>query len=125
MEDQILRIPAVSDAMRSMSRVNEKHDADADARKERREQEQRQKNDDNLPTEFVTDEKVDQAIQSFSQEVQNRANGLTADKIGHGPGLKVVLRDGTGAVIRQFTGEEFLKVREAVANRGRILDQKL
>lgn len=73
-------------------------------------------------------EDLELAIQQFATDRQSRENGLQADLVGQGPGLKVVLKDGTGAVIRQFTGEEFVKLREAVASdtpRGKILDQKL
>ena len=78
----------------------------------------------------ATPESVDQAIQAFQNDQRTQAMGLTAARTeAKGPGLKVVLRDGTGAVIRQFTGEEFLRLREAAQNdpksRGKILDQKL
>ncbi len=81
----------------------------------------------------VDDEKVAAAVQDFSQELSLRMNGLQASIINSGlsagPGLKVVLKDGTGAVVRQFTGEEFLRLKEAASKdghaRGKILDQKL
>ena len=53
------------------------------------------------------------AVTAFATELQNQTAGLSASMSGQGPGLKVVLKDGSGAVIRQPTGEEFLKLREA------------
>lgn len=77
-------------------------------------------------------EEVEKEVQAevlrFREDAQSVANGLTASTEQDGPGLKVVLKDGSGTVIRQLTGEEFLKLREAVeqiATRGKILDQKL
>lgn len=77
-------------------------------------------------------EEVEKEVQAevlrFREDAQSVANGLTASAEQDGPGLKVVLKDGSGTVIRQLTGEEFLKLREAVeqiATRGKILDQKL
>ncbi len=72
--------------------------------------------------------KMEQALQSFKDDPQTQANGISAETEGNGPGLKVVVKDSSGSVIRHFTGEEFLKLREAVSQdkkgRGRILDQK-
>ena len=69
------------------------------------------------------------AVEGFERELAAAAQGLQASVTGHGPGLKVVLKDGTGGVVRQFSGEEFLKLREAAsscgeARRGKLLDQK-
>ncbi len=77
---------------------------------------------------LVTDEKIAEAVETFASDVQSQRSGLSAAMQGKGPGLKVILKDGTGAVIRQFTGEEFLRLRQDVARdqngRGKILDQK-
>ncbi|MDR3608857.1 MAG: hypothetical protein P4M08_15945 [Oligoflexia bacterium] len=71
---------------------------------------------------------VDKALETFSADPQTRASGLAAAAEGSGPGLRVVLKDAQGKVVRQFTGEEFLRLREAAAQdhraRGKILDQK-
>lgn len=68
------------------------------------------------------------AVASFQADPQAQASGLSAKAEGDGPGLKVVLKDTAGQVIRQFTGEEFIRLRETVARdqrgRGKILDQK-
>lgn len=71
--------------------------------------------------------KVDSAVSSFGRETDAIANGLSAEVEGKGPGLRVTLKDGRGAVIRQFTGEEFVRLREAASGtgRGKLLDKKL
>jgi uncharacterized FlaG/YvyC family protein len=121
-----MRVAPLSEAVRSMNRVQEKQDTDADQRRQSQ-QDSRRKRDEEQ-TEAVTDEKVQAAISAFAADKQNQVVGITAHKDGTGPGLRVYLRDGTGTVIRQMTGEEFLKVREAAQDgrvRGKILDQKL
>jgi len=71
--------------------------------------------------------KVNSALAAFEQESAAALQGLKAAIEGSGPGLRVTLKDGTGAVVRQFTGEEFVRLREAAAgtNRGKLLDKKL
>ena len=66
------------------------------------------------------------AVDAFSHDDAVTANGLSAALEGKGPGLRVTLTDGRGAVVRQFTGEEFLRLREAatVTKRGSLLDKK-
>ncbi len=76
----------------------------------------------------VTDEGVLSAMEGFRREIEADRKGLVAESKGSGPGLRVVLKDGSGAVIRQWTGEEFLELRKAVTTKsgtGKILDQKL
>ena len=80
----------------------------------------------------VTNNKVLDAIEGFKRDIDADQNGLNAVPQGHGPGLRVLLKDGKGTVIRQWTGEEFLKLREAAGQSqekepgsGKILDQKL
>ncbi len=122
--------PAASD-LTYTQRVDEKEDtSDKDFSQHMRDQEQKKKKKD--PAEIVvTDEKVKIAIEGFKKEIHAEQNGLIAIPEGQGPGLRVYLKDGSGAVIRQWTGEEFLKLREAAntkteePNRGKILDQKL
>ena len=76
----------------------------------------------------VTEKRVDEAIAQLNHDAQALSHGLTANIEGAGPGMKVILKDGTGATIRQFTGEEFLKLRQsagATGARGKLLDRKL
>ncbi|MBI2712290.1 MAG: hypothetical protein HYX41_05455 [Bdellovibrio sp.] len=77
----------------------------------------------------ASDEDVGKAVHDFLTDKQTQANGLSATIDGHGPGLKVVLRDGNGIVVRQLSGQEFLKLRRSVSKEapvsGKILDQKL
>jgi peptidoglycan hydrolase-like protein with peptidoglycan-binding domain len=75
----------------------------------------------------VTDEVVNAAMAAFQADQQTQAQGIAAEVQGTGPGLKVVLKDGTGATIRSLSGEEFLRLREAtnaVRVSGKIFDQK-
>jgi hypothetical protein len=129
-----VKIIPLTDTFRPFNRVERKDDAEGGAQeqghskknqKDPQEGPARGSFSDNLDGQ----EKVKQALSAFSSDTQALANGLTASVTGSGPGLKVILRDGTGAVIRQFTGEEFLRMREAASqdgrNRGKILDQKL
>ncbi len=89
--------------------------SDRDSRRERRQE--------------ANSENVGKAVEDFHTEFQTQVAGLNACVEGSGPGLKVILKDGTGSVVRQFTGEEFLRLREAASGDGRvvgkILDQKL
>ena len=77
----------------------------------------------------VTDENVAKAIDEFSSDEQAKIHGLKATRKGSGPSLEVILTDGSGTVVRQLTGEEFLRLRSTVslgtAGSGKILDQKL
>lgn len=74
-------------------------------------------------------EKLEEAVRDFSRDTQAQANGLTISAEGQGPGLRVVVKGSDGAVVRQFTGEEFIRLRESVtqgrSSPGKILDQKL
>ena len=71
----------------------------------------------------VSDETVEQAMTEFIRE--NEALGLGAKAVGSGPGLKVLLKDSSGGVIRRLTGEEFLRLRQSLRPAaGKILDRK-
>ena len=69
------------------------------------------------------------AVESFGQDPQAQASGIQAALDLSGPGLRVVLKDCNGSVLRQLSGDEFLRLREASSQatrgRGKILDQKL
>jgi hypothetical protein len=78
------------------------------------------------PAEF---EEVASAVDDFANEQPlDGPRRVEASVSGKGPGLRVVLRDQGGGIIRQLSGEEFLRLREAAAEagtrRGKILDQK-
>jgi hypothetical protein len=74
-------------------------------------------------------EEVSQAVNDFQTELENQIDGLNASVVGAGPGLKVILKDEEGALVRQLTGAEFLRLRQASDEEtptvGKILDQKL
>ena len=77
----------------------------------------------------VTPEELDQERLDFQAELQTQAEGLSTSVEGSGPGLRVVLKDAQGEMVRQMTGEEFLRLRQAAQEEGRvvgkILDLKL
>ena len=126
-----MKLTPLSETVRYLNLVQEKKEVgDNDGQsggQSRQNQEQSEQKDGNPAIFEVSDEKVGAAIEAFKADVQTQANGLNAQAQGQGPGLRVILKDGTGAVVRQFTGEEFLRLRE-IASIGRvpgkILDQK-
>lgn len=106
------------------SHSNQGKERDSDAKKDEREE---------VDFDVKADiEKIEKALEWFAKDSQARKNGLTADKDGKGPGLRVILKDAAGAVIRRLTPGEFLKLQEAQANptietvrmSGKILDRK-
>jgi hypothetical protein len=119
-----VKITAIPEFFRFTNRVNEKPDGQSPQGQGRQDDEKREKQEERE----ATPEAIGEAIALFQGDPKAREAGLQAESIGAGPGLKVVLRDGQGAVVRQFTGEEFLKLREAASKdprtRGKILDQK-
>jgi len=72
---------------------------------------------------------LSEAIGGFDLEQGTLGSGLRAILAGVGPGLKVVLKDAQGMIVRQLTGTEFLKLRENARSgprlKGKILDHKL
>lgn len=128
-----MKVSALGDAFRFLNPVRAKPDAGGQSGKQgsgQQSQNQQKSNDEPELDEFVVDDdKVDAAMAAFSADLQSQSNGLEISKAGHGPGLRVVLKDGRGATVRQFTGEEFLRLREVVSKegrvRGKILDQKI
>lgn len=86
-----------------------------------------------LDFDFKNDiDKIEKALEWFAKDTQARANGLIAEKDGKGPGLRVILKDAGGAIIRCLTPGEFLKLQESQTNptletvrmSGKILDRK-
>jgi len=124
-----VKINPINDPARFVNTVRERSDA-GEGRGGNPQQQQRDKKEEQPEEVFqVTEDIVSNAVETFAVDAQATANGLNASMEGNGPGLRVVLKDGSGAIVRQFTGEEFLKLREAVSKegrtRGKILDQKL
>lgn len=95
----------------------------------RKQQELNQQEASTEVEEEIGTEKVNQAVQSFQKDEQALSQGLSASIEGNGPGLTVVLKDSSGGVIRHFTGPEFVRLRRATSQGGRIpgkiLDRKL
>ena len=104
------------------------------SRKERGQQDQNpkkdqeQKKDQRESDPQAFEAQVNAAVYSFGLDLHAQNQGLKAETAGHGLGLKVVLKDGMGAVVRQLSGEEFLELRQAASGenkkRGRLLDRK-
>ncbi|MBI4925645.1 MAG: hypothetical protein HY843_06945 [Bdellovibrio sp.] len=93
-------------------------------------QESKQNNKEAEKNNIIADPlQLENAIQSFKDELRIQSKELEASLTSSQLGLKVVLKDGTGTIVRQFSGEEFLKLREAATldtkSRGKILDKKL
>lgn len=117
-------------AVESLNQLREKRDGSRQQQGGQTGQEKKQQ--DSGEQELSSDEmkeKLTSAVESFSSDAQAKANGLSASLAENaGPGLKIVLKDISGNVVRQFTGEEFLKLRGTSAGtfpkRGKILDQK-
>ena len=107
-----------------LNKVTDKNDKQGGAGQNAYERQKKEEKQEEVP---VTAEEVQAAIETFSGDETNLTHGITASAQGTGPGLKVVLKDGSGGVLRAVSGEEFLKLREAVTNgkkSGRIIDQK-
>ena len=112
-----------ADTTEWIRRVDDRAEGDT-AQRDRQQQDQNPK--DSPPEIEATEGNVRDAISQFSQELDAQKAGLQAELTGHGPGLVVTLKDGRGAFLRQMSGEEFLKLRQAIAGKsGKILDQKL
>lgn len=85
------------------------------------------------PSQKESQEKETQAYELSIQEAELQAaadalrlQGMTAEIYGKGPGLKVTLRDGMGSIVRQISGEEFVRMKEIAdaTRKGRVLDRK-
>ena len=105
----------------STDAVRTKRDGQGGAGQQQYEQQKRREGRKDEPAD---DKKVAEAVESFQFDTQATHHGLQASLVGQGPGLRVVLKDSQGAVVRQLSGEEFIRLREATS-RGKILDQKL
>lgn len=70
-------------------------------------------------------------VKAFADDPTSKLNGLSAEVTQDGtPGLRVVLKDGKGAVLRLISGEEFLELRQTLEHskqgaRGGLLNQKI
>ena len=74
-------------------------------------------------------ELIQQEIESLDREATEEGHGVHAEQSGVGPGLRVTLKGKEGQVLRQLSGQEFLKLRQEKqlaksSKRGRLLDQK-
>ncbi len=126
-----MKIHSLTGTFGYSTRVKEKQDGQSpghSSQQHNQDASQQEENKKNSSVE-VTEEEISKAVEAFKTDQEAQANGLRASVSGEGPGLRIVLRDGTGSVIRQLTGEEFLRLRDTSTIEGRIrgklLDQKL
>ena len=128
-DESLVKVLSIADQLRFPQKIREKDSADGQSRRDSQQDKKDQNAKDESGKKPVTFEDVERAVTEFDGDAQVQGHGLIATAVGQGPGLRVVLKDGSGAVVRQFTGDEFLKLREAAVegtpNRGRLLDRKL
>ncbi len=109
------------------------HLLDKEGRQSSQQQKQDSQKKDQPPEQKVSaqlkKEHLQQTIEEWKTDIQNHQHPLQISQIGQGPGLKIVLKNASGSVIRELSGEEFIKLRETAQQdhkqRGKILDQKL
>lgn len=125
-----MKVNSVGTNLSYLSRIQ---DAKSDPDGRSRQQDQQPKRDEKEKKEFSeeleqSEKNLESALESFRKDEHTRAQGLSVTTSGAGPGLKVVLKDTNGAVVRQFTGEEFVRLRAAAPHdgkaRGKLLDRK-
>lgn len=125
---KIQGVPQIVERLKLVSQVRPRPGGrNSDERSDSHEERNREKQEHEFSQ--IAEEKLEDAVQDFSRDTQAQANGLTIAAEGHGPGLRVVVKGSDGTVVRQFTGEEFIRLRESVSkgrsSPGKILDQKL
>lgn len=83
----------------------------------------------NFAEEAPSQDIVSEAVKTFEEDAQTQTHGLRAMVEGNGPGLRVVLKDGSGNILRHYTGAEFIQLRNSSPKDGpacgKILDRKL
>ena len=129
-----MKISSPTDNVRYLSQIRGKKDGDASGQ-QKHHQDQPKKDQESFDEALeVSQQKLEEAVEGFSKDAQAQQNGLSVATSGDGPGLRVTLKDGSGSVVRQFTGEEFLRLRIAATGsstskdgpaRGKLLDRKL
>lgn len=130
-------IPISSGGVRSKGREGDGGSArqQYDPNQTRHDENGQQNSDQQKKQEAFDPQLIDDALESFKADASAQEHGLSAEVDGAGPGLKISVKDCNGTTLRQFSGEEFLKLREAASPQartagslgksGKILDQKL
>ena len=129
-----MKLQSVLDSGIYLSKVKEKSEKDELTQHQQKQnlqdnnQKKQQESEDTFDK-AMNNEKLASEVSQYALDEQLQNLGIQASIQGNGPGLKVVLKDGKGAVIRQFTGEEFIELRKMTENEdrknGKILDLKL
>jgi uncharacterized FlaG/YvyC family protein len=98
-----------------------------DQRQQKKEESPRDSNEKESEEKEFSFESVNEELTHFAEENASLLAGISASVNGTGPGLRVTLKDGKGAVVREISGEEFMQMREAskVTGRGHLIDKKL
>lgn len=122
-----MKIAPLIDAVSFLGRVQKKDDENRRNSRDQNPDQKKKKEDEK--DEEQSQQSFEASVESFKNDPQTKASGLSVSTTGSGPGLRVVLKDNQGSVVRQISGEEFVKLREEVAKsssgRGKILDRKL
>jgi len=124
----------VSDSGVYLQKVREKSEKDEFSQHDNNQNTPNKKNKDSKENDSsfkkqINLKTIEGELKQFTEDQQIQNADIHTSINGSGPGLRVVLKDGKGAVIRQFTGEEFIELRK-IADRedkknGKILDIKL
>ena len=104
-------------ALNSISEKRYNHNNDGSFKKDKKKSKK-----DNLK---VNEKEVISAIDEFSKEKLTLKSGLKASLNKKGSKLSVTLKDSSGAIIRELTGNEFLELRKSIDKSGKIINQRV
>ncbi len=119
------------------SRVLDRDSQNRDEREQHRDPHKKDQDPENPKKEepefVVSEEQIQKAIALFAHDQQAQQNGLSACIAGKGPGLRVVLKDAEGHVVRALNPTEFVVLQseskvtptEATKGVGKLLDRKV
>lgn len=122
-----MKISGLTTALNVMNQVRDKKDAGDGGTGQNAYENQFQKRKNDSERREASEEDVQEALREFAADPAAQS-GITASAEGSGPGLRIVLRDGSGQALRQMSGDEFVRMRENARGdsrpRGKLLDQK-
>jgi len=112
------------------SQNRDDHERQRDSSKKEQDPEKSKKKNEEF---VVSDEQIQKAIELFSHDQQAQQNGLSAAVAGKGPGLRVILKDSEGHVVRALSPTEFVVLQseakvtptEVTKGVGKLLDRKV
>jgi hypothetical protein len=117
---------SIANTLRSNSAPTAENQADGQGFQNAYEDQFQDKEKD-APEHGVTEPEVREAIDELEAQSSLKDQELSASFEGHGPGLRVTLKDGRGAVVRQLSGSEFVALQQEShgAPIGRLFDKKI